>query len=137
MKTPFPTQKEIYELVSYLPKLYAEGFKPIKKWHGMHENKDGICSFPWPEYEEVVTDFFKATSKKCWLDYAYHPEKAAKMLKDESTVKTADLSQIKSMLTYCVRGERFCDGFWGGVIEDGDIRRLLERLAEIGIINKE
>ena len=74
MKTPFPTQKEIYELVSYLPKLYAEGFKPIKKWYGMRKNKDGICSLPWPEYEEVVTDFFKAASKKCWLDYAYHPE---------------------------------------------------------------
>jgi len=35
------------------------------------------------------------------------------------------------MLTYCVRGERFGDGDWGAMIEDGHVRRLLERLAEI------
>lgn len=49
---------EINILVSYLPKLYAEGFNPIKKWHGGNENKDGSISFPWPEYDEVVVDFF-------------------------------------------------------------------------------
>ena len=35
------------------------------------------------------------------------------------------------MLTYCVRGERFCDGFWGSAIESGKIRAILERLKEI------
>ncbi|MFN8413162.1 MAG: DUF6508 domain-containing protein [Anaerolineales bacterium] len=35
------------------------------------------------------------------------------------------------MLTFCVRGERFSDGHWGAMIEEGYIRRLLERLIEI------
>ena len=53
------------------------------------------------------------------------------MLKDEGRVKTASLSEIKSMLTFCVRGERFSDGHWGEMIEKGYIRRVLERLNEI------
>ncbi len=53
------------------------------------------------------------------------------MLKNEDMVKTASLEQIQSMLTFCVRGERFLDGHWGHVIEQGYIRRLLERLIEI------
>jgi hypothetical protein len=31
MKTPLPNQSEINELVRFLPKLYAESFRPIKK----------------------------------------------------------------------------------------------------------
>ena len=38
-------------------------------------------------------------------------------------------------LAYCVRGEHFCDGHWGAMIEGGQIRRLLLRLAEIGSKN--
>jgi hypothetical protein len=47
------------------------------------------------------------------------------------SLKAADLFQIKTMLAYCVRGERFCEGHWGEMIEGGHIRRLLERLGEL------
>jgi len=130
MKTQFPTSQNIEELISFLPKLYAEGFTPIKRWGGGTENEDGSFSIPWPEYDEVVYDFFRVASKECWQDYGYHPEEAGQMLGDEDIVKAADLDQIKTMLTYCVRGERFCDGHWGVMIEGGYVRRLLQRLAE-------
>jgi len=44
---------------------------------------------------------------------------------DDMPLKAAALSQIKTMLTYCVRGERFSEGFWGEMIERGYIRQLL------------
>ena len=50
------------------------------------------------------------------------------MLDDDGTVKTADLDQIKTMLTHCVRGERFCTGHWAAVIENGYVHRLLKGL---------
>ena len=53
------------------------------------------------------------------------------MLQDENAVKAASLEQIQSLLTFCVRGERFSDGHWGYVIEKGYIRRLLARLKLI------
>ena len=45
--------------------------------------------------------------------------------------KAATLSRIKTMMTYCLRGERFCDGHWDAMIGDGHIRRLFERLDVI------
>lgn len=66
-----------------------------------------------------------------WLDYEYDPEQAHKMLQDETLIKGASLDQIKTMLTFRVRGERFSDGHWGEMIEKGYIRRILERLEAI------
>jgi hypothetical protein len=35
------------------------------------------------------------------------------------------------MLTYCVRGERFCDGHWENLLRSGRVVALLRRLAEL------
>ena len=83
---------------------------------------------PWPEYNPVVEEFYHSAANPCWLDYEYRPEEAAGMLKDEELIKSASLSQIKTMLTFCVRGERFSDGHWAEMIENGTIRKILERI---------
>lgn len=129
MKTGRPTSEEIEELVSFLPQLYAEGFTPIRRWSSGTENKDGVITLPWPEYDEVVEEFFRVASSECWRDYDYRPEDAGRMLETDDIIRIADLEQIKTMLTYCVRGERFCDGNWGAMIGNGHVRRLLQRLA--------
>lgn len=129
-KTSLPTLQDIEELTAFLPRLYAEGFVPIVSWGGGEKLKDGSYSMHYPNYDSLVEEFFNAV-RGAWLDYEYNPEQAYQMLKDEQAVKTASLLQIKSMLTFCVRGERFSDGHWGAMIEKGYIRRLLERLNEI------
>lgn len=55
------------------------------------------------------------------------------MLEDENRIRTASPAEIKSILTFCTRGERFSDGHWGGMIEKGYIRRLLERMEVIKV----
>jgi hypothetical protein len=135
MKTRLPTSQEIEELVAFLPRLYAEGFKPVKEWRGGTKEKDGSITMPWPEYNRVVEDFFRIAASEWWRDYNYLSVEAGRMLENQEVVKIASLSQIKSMLTYCVRGERFCYGHWVAMIEHGYIRRLLERLAELGSKN--
>ncbi|MCL4870051.1 MAG: hypothetical protein KJ063_13890 [Anaerolineae bacterium] len=128
MTTPDPTAQQIDELLSFLPRLYGDGFVPVKAWHG-GAKEDGTMTLPWPEYHELVPQFFAAAAAECWRDYQYDMTQAWQMLADEPLVKQASLAQIKTMLTYCVRGERFSDGHWGMMIEEGHIRRLLERLA--------
>ena len=86
---------------------------------------------PWPEYDETVVEFFRIAGAECWRDYDYRPEEAGRTLRDEGAVGSADLDQIKTLLTYCVRGERFGDGHWAAMIEGGHVRRLLERLEEL------
>ena len=125
-----PTRKDIEELTAYLPRLYAEGFTAVLHWNEGEKRKDGSFSMPYPDYHPLVHEFFRLGGGP-WIDYEYNPEKAYQLLKDEQAIRTASLSQIKSMLTYCVRGERFSDGHWEEMIEKGYIRRILERLNEI------
>ena len=127
---PIPTLQDIEELTAFLPRLYAQGFSPILKWEGGEKRRDGSFTVPYPTYDPVVEEFFNAV-RGAWIDYEYNPELAYQMLRDEQAVRNASLSQIKSMLTFCVRGERFSDGHWSAMIENGYIRRLLERLDEI------
>jgi hypothetical protein len=128
-KTPSPSLQQIEELTAFLPRLYAEGFLPVVRWYGGKQN-DNTFTLPYPDYDPLVNEFFRAISS-AWLDYDYNPEEAYQMLKDENLIKIASLAQIKTMLTFCVRGERFSDGHWEEMIEKGYIRRLLERLNEI------
>ena len=131
MRTSAPSAVEIKNLILFLPKLYAKEFTPVQKWAGTSENRDGALSLPWPEYDPLVKEFFQLASQDCWTDYDYDIATAEKNLNDENVVKTADLDQIKAMLTYCVRGEKFCDGHWGAMVEGGQIRRVLERLDQL------
>ena len=131
MKTRRPTLHEIDELVSFLPRLYTEGFAPIRRWGGGTENQDGVFAMPWPEYDPVVEAFVRVASSECWTDYDYNPESAGQLLEMDESVQSADLDQIKTMLTYCVRGERFCSGHWEAMIESGNVRKLLQRLSEL------
>ena len=50
------------------------------------------------------------------------------MLQDDAFVRRATLAEIKTMLTYCVRGERFSDGHWAAVLKSGRIVAILKRL---------
>jgi hypothetical protein len=129
-KTPLPTLQEIETLTAFLPRLYAEGFSPVLRWYGGKQN-EGAFTLPYPDYDPLVKEFFTVAANECWRDYDYNPDQGYQTLTDENFVKTASLSQIKSMLTLCVRGGRFSDGHWEEMIEKGYIRRLLERLNEI------
>ena len=127
-KNHLPTLQSIENLTAFLPRLYSEGFEPVQNWGGGEKRNDGSFTLPYPNYNPVVEEFFRLVSSGGWLDYEYDPEQAYQMLKDENAIKTASLTQIKTMLTFCVRGERFSDGHWAQMIEEGYIRRLLERL---------
>lgn len=125
-----PSLQDIESLTSFLPRLYAPGFSAVVKWEG-GKNKDGTYTMPYPTYDPLVNEFFRAVSAGGWLDYEYNPEQAWRMIKSENFIETATLSQVRSMLTFCVRGERFSDGHWEQMIQEGHIRRLLERLNVI------
>jgi Family of unknown function (DUF6508) len=129
-KTPLPTRQDIEALTAFLPRLYAEGFSPVISWEGGEKRKDGSFTLPYPKYAPLLEEFFHLVSSS-WLDYEYNPEHAYQMLQNENRVKAASLPEIKTMLTFCVRGERFSDGHWADMIEKGYIRRILERLNEI------
>jgi hypothetical protein len=129
-----PTISEIEELTAFMPKLYAEGFKPVKQWHGGPQEGRMEITMPWPEYDPLVEDFFRTVGKNCWSDYDYIPEESGRMAGDPDFIKTSTMAQVKTMLTYCLRGERFSEGHWGVMIDNGTIRNLLEHLKELAAL---
>ena len=131
MNSRSPTPQEIDELLAFLPRLTAEGFAPIREWGGGEKQADGAYVMPWPRYDAIVIRFFETAGQDCWMDFDCVPQEAGRMLEDPALVRRASLDQVKTMLTYCVRGERFGEGHWGAMIEAGHVQRLLERLAEI------
>jgi hypothetical protein len=131
MGSQAPTANDIDELTAFLPRLYAPGFRPVVRWRGGEKTESGAITMPWPEYDPAVEAFFRAAANACWLDRGYSPEQAAGMIAAEGTMAAASLAEVRTMLTYCVRGERFSDGHWASMIEEGVIRALLERLKEL------
>jgi len=53
-------QKEIELLVSYLPKLYAADFKPVKQWDGGYQETDGAFN----QFQRNFSRFSYSESKK-------------------------------------------------------------------------
>jgi hypothetical protein len=126
-----PTPEEIEALTAFLPRLYAEGFQPVTNWSAFEKGSDGAYRLPYPSYDPLVAEFFGTLGGEGWIDRSYDPTSSWRMLQDEARVGAATLSEIRSMLTFCVRGERFSDGHWAEMIEKGYVRRLLERLREV------
>lgn len=120
-------------MVSFLPKLYRRDLQPIRRWLTGKEVEGGRFTLPRPEYDNTVEKFIDLiVNQGCWLDSDYVPEEAERLLMNETAVRRAAIPEIRRMLTLVVRGERFCDGWWSSMIEEGHVRRLLERLDEIG-----
>jgi hypothetical protein len=81
------------------------------------------------QYMPDVEAFFRRAGNGWWSDPDYEPAAAARMLADDEAVRRATLREVRAMLTCCVRGERFCDGYWEGILQAGRVTALLRRLA--------
>lgn len=103
----------------------------LVEWRGGEKLPDGAISMPWPEYPEAVHNFFYEAGKEPWSDYGYDPISAGALVKNRGLIERASLEEVRTMLTWCVRGERFCDGHWAHILGDGTVFALLDRLNEI------
>ncbi len=132
MDATVPDYEDIDKLLAFLPHFDRPGRKFVKKW-AVGEMSDGSTAFPYPQYEEDVLAFFKLAAQPCWSDFNYQPETAAVMLGDEKALRNAKLTDIRTMLTYLVRSERFGDGSWEAALLSGKIVSLLQRLKQLRI----
>ncbi|MCP4425622.1 MAG: hypothetical protein GY803_14095 [Chloroflexi bacterium] len=107
-------------LLRFLPGFKASGRQSFAGWKTYY-----------PVYDDDVVEFFKLAGHPWWMDRGYQINEAGAMLRDDAVVQSASLDEIKTMLTFCVRGERFSDGHWEGLLKDGRIQALLRRLQII------
>jgi hypothetical protein len=125
-----PTSRDIAALVAF-----RRGFdKPQRRFSRLTRRPRGpggdLVDVAF-EYSPDVLAFFEIVSGERWDDQIYVPELESAHLKDRDFIARADLAQVRSMLTACVRGERFLDGWWNSILRDGTVVALLDRLASI------
>lgn len=118
------------ELLAFLPIFDVEGFEPTESWAG-GEVSPGVFTWRFPNYRDEVDSFMHAASRPFWVDRHYLDTDVETWFEEPNVIAEAGLGEIKSLLTYIVRGERFCDGHVGQLIEGGHVQRLLRRLAEL------
>lgn len=121
-ETPL-TYAKIKALLAFLPGFSQSDRVYIQEWQGTQ-----------PIYEKDVIDFFTLAAESCWMDFHYQPEAAGHMVHDDDFIAQADLPAIKTMLTFCVRGERFSDGFWASMLAHGRVQAILRRLDKVHLL---
>lgn len=123
------TLESIDELLGFLPLFDVPGRNYVKAWAGGEATPDRAIAFAAPEYYDDVLEFFRLAGQTCWSDAEYDPGETRTMLTNDQFIDTCSLKDIKTLLTYCVRGERFSAGHWASVLESGSVVAILRRLA--------
>jgi hypothetical protein len=131
MKPQPITPDKVDELLRFLPRFESPGRPFVVRWGGGETTEDGAVTMPYPVYADDVQDFFRLAGQECWLDAQYLTADPAKMLADDDAVEAATMEQVRAMLTYCVRAERFGDGNWDAFLRSGRISALLRRLKAL------
>lgn len=126
-----PTLYDVTQLVSYLPKLYPDESIDYGSMPSTEQNADGSYSFPHYTYSRLVKEFFEIISAECWIDPDYDPIDTGRKLAEEGNIENANVESLVTLLTYCERGEKFCDGHWNAMLKEGYIKRILHRLASL------
>ena len=90
-------------------------------------NKDGneILTFPYPFYPPEIFPVFG------YLESDYNYIENYKNNCKNTPIEKMNLSQIRTMFTWLVQNERFCDGFIADEIENGNLLALFRRLNEL------
>ena len=100
------------------------------EWSDCHtgeKDKDGneILTFPYPFYPPEIFPVFG------YLESDYNYIENYKNNCKNTPIEKMNLSQIRTMFTWLVQNERFCDGFIADEIENGNLLALFRRLNEL------
>jgi hypothetical protein len=118
------------ELLAFLPQLEVPGRAFVERWEGGERSAaDGVMTARYPGYAADVEAFFRCASRSCWNDSGYDPVEAGAVIRDDGRIARATLDEIRTLLTLCVRSERFCDGAWDEALGTGRVQAVLRRLA--------
>ncbi len=90
------------------------------------QSEPGELTFSYPKYEPWVWKIFELLTH----DYQYNIT-IEKIKKSKKKISDFNFEEVKAMLTYIERGERFCDGFIAHLIENGVLLELLRQLKKI------
>ena len=126
-----PKLDDVDKLMAFLPKLGA-GDLPIYADDPIEESPDdGVLRMYSRRYSDDVQGLLDASRAPAWRDADYVQKNADEVLSNPKKIAEASLQDIKTLLTFCVRAERFSEGSWGARVRGGEITAILNRLATL------
>lgn len=129
MEPALPTREQIEELLSFLPLVREETL-------GLSQSREKPSSMEkrskrGRNAERLDLSQLLHVLRQSWMDPSYDPSREGSLLDEEGGVERADMVQLRRLFTFFVRGERFCEGFWDGMVQSGELERLLVRLETL------
>ena len=86
---------------------------------------DNEGEFAYPNYTNEVLSFINILSVKFWEDTNYTQKPVTDWLQNPMKLETLSIDELKSVITYILRQERFCEGFWLSTFEKGYFKFIL------------
>ena len=112
MKENIISKKKYKELTNFLTLLYSNEIEISKT-----EPKGDLISGGFYTYHPSVIKFFELASQEHWKDYKYVDNFSEEMI-EPGRIEEASINQLKTIITWCDRIERFFEGHWEYVIEN-------------------
>lgn len=122
-------------MAAFLPLLDDPAFE-AGRIHESEQLGDTTWSFPWAELGETASRFVTMAHEHewvtpfDWMEWA-GTEEARRLRGDPDAVASADIDQLRRLVTMCVRRDRFCEGALLGDFQSGLITRIVRRAAEL------
>lgn len=126
-----PKLDDVDRLLAFLPKLGAGDLQIYADDPIEESPDDGVLRMYSRRYSDDVQGLLDASRAPAWRDADYGQKNADEILSDPKRIAVASLQDIKTLLTFCVRSERFAEGSWGSRVRSGEISAILNRLAAL------
>ncbi|WP_088035390.1 DUF6508 domain-containing protein [Evansella clarkii] len=123
--------KNIKEVISYL-KYFEDEYRTFYHWDPHERSSEGNIKLSYPKYDDRLNCFINAIYKSGLLmdDYAAHYKGGFTGLTPEK-ISAADIKELRGMLTFIIRAERFSEGSWAHAAKDKLFYYILKRLNEL------
>ena len=86
------------------------------------------CDGDYPEYPSAISGLMRYITSSPWCNQQYKPTETKEIL---TRLDTADLDDIRSVLTAVSRSERFCTGAWKNALADGRLDVIVSRAEQL------
>lgn len=132
-----PSREDIASFERFVEGLSKAAFSP-GTWHRAEEIEPGHYTWPHWEPSAVVREWHDALCDLGVVDSEsdYLSEEFGRYMEgltlDSSGLSSASLATTRAVLTYIVRGDRFCDGQIIEMFEKGVAQAATIRLAQLG-----
>lgn len=122
-----PKQEQIEKITSFL-----ENFEDTQQIF-MENKKDnrGLTQKNSYEYRKDVKEFFTLLQEREWDYLDYLSPEIREFIKNPDKIQFATLKQIKGILTYCLKGERYVEGHRNVMLKRGVVQAALKRLKNL------